>query len=337
MPTLSYLADYLQAETVGDLNFEVTALASLAKAKQTDISFVASDQMLAEAKVSKAGILVVNAEVAAALEHNNLLIHQNPYFCFAQLTHLFDTAPRFKPGVHHSAVIAESAKISASAFIGANVVIGDQVVIGDHSVIEANSVINDGCQLGTHCHLHNQVALYHDVILGDDVIIHSSAVIGSDGFGYAPTFNEQRKWHKIKQLGTVVIGNRVEIGAATTIDRGALDDTVINQDVIIDNHVHIGHNCRIGEGTAIAGCVGIAGSSIIGKFCSLAGGVGIAGHLEIADNTIVTGMTMVTKSIKKSGSYSAGTPMMTTKDWRKSAVRFSQLEKLNQRVKKLET
>jgi UDP-3-O-[3-hydroxymyristoyl] glucosamine N-acyltransferase len=185
--------------------------------------------------------------------------------------------------------------------------------------------------------LHSRVTLYHDVVIGDQVVIHSGTVIGADGFGFAPDFaGEGGGWCKIHQLGGVVIGNRVEIGANTCIDRGALDDTVIEDGVIIDNLVQIAHNVKIGRNTAIAACTGIAGSTEIGQHCTIAGAVGIVGHLKIADRVHITAKSLVTGSIREAGSYSSGTALAPTAAWRRNAVRFSQLDSIFQRVRALE-
>jgi UDP-3-O-[3-hydroxymyristoyl] glucosamine N-acyltransferase len=188
-------------------------------------------------------------------------------------------------------------------------------------------------RIGEGCLIHPQVVIYHDVHIGCDCTIHSQSVIGADGFGFAPAGDG---WEKIVQSGGVRIGDRVEIGACTSVDRGTLEHTVIEDGVIIDNQVQIAHNCRIGKNTAIAGCTGLAGSTIIGANCTLAGGVGVVGHVEICDNVHVTGMTMVTRSITRPGSYSSGTPMAATGEWKRSAVRFSQLDSLQRRLSKLE-
>jgi UDP-3-O-[3-hydroxymyristoyl] glucosamine N-acyltransferase len=211
--------------------------------------------------------------------------------------------------------------IEAGAVIGPDVVLGAGVYVGQDS------------QLGAATRIYPHVAIYHDVHIGEYCIVHSQAVLGADGFGFAPGSDG---WEKICQLGGVRIGDRVEIGACTTVDRGTLDHTVIADGAIIDNLVQIAHNCRIGRNTAIAGCAGLAGSTIIGDNCTLSGGVGVVGHLEICDNVHVTGMSMVTKSISEPGSYSSGTPLSATRDWKRNAVRFSQLESIQKRLVGLE-
>ena len=250
------------------------------------------------------------------------LVSDNPYLSYAKATRLFKKANRVAEGVHPSAVMAASAHIAKGVCIGANAVIGERVCIGAGTSIGPGCVIADDVSIGEQGLLHANVSLYNGVQIGNQVTLHSGSVIGADGFGFAPS---SAGWQKIEQLGTVVIGNQVEIGANTSVDRGALDNTVIGNNVIIDNLVQIAHNVVIGDGTAIAGCTAVAGSTQIGKNCTIAGGVGIVGHIHLTDGVHVTAMTLVTKSIDKPGSYSSGTPMMETKLWHKAAVRFSQL------------
>jgi len=212
-------------------------------------------------------------------------------------------------------------------------VIGEDAVIGEKTVINANVSIGARAKIGANGYLHPNVSIYHDVTIGSDCIVHSGAAIGSDGFGFAPSPDG---YVKIYQLGTVVIGNRVEIGANTSIDRGALGDTEIHDGVKIDNLVHIAHNCVVGANTALAGQVGMAGTTKIGKGCTFGGQVGIAGHLEIVDDVHVTGKSMVTKKISEPGIYSSGTGFSDNKSWRKNAVRFNQLDELYKRLQRLE-
>ena len=224
--------------------------------------------------------------------------------------------------VHPSASIGPNAVVEAGAVLGAAVVLGAGVYVGHNS------------RLGAGSRILPHAVIYHDVHLGEYCVIHAQAVLGADGFGFA---SGPDGWEKVCQLGGVRLGDRVEIGAGTTVDRGTLGHTIIEDGVIIDNQVQIGHNCRIGKNTAIAGCTGLAGSTTIGSNCTLAGGVGVVGHVEICDNVHVTGMTMVTKSITRPGSFSSGTPMTSTRDWKRNAVRFSQLESLQQRLAVLES
>lgn len=332
--TLGEIARYLGLELRGDDALVVDGIAPLASAQGKQISFLSNPRFSKELSQTRAAAVILKPEFAAECR-TAVLVSDNPYLSFARLTALFDDAPRAKPGIAASALVDPSVHLGNGVSIGPNVVIGANAVIGDNTIIGANSVVGDHCRIGSGCHLHANVTLYHRVRMGDEVTIHSGTVIGADGFGFAPRGKGQG-WEKIHQLGGVVIGNRVDIGANSCIDRGALDDTVIGNGVIIDNQVQIAHNCIIGDNTAIAGCVGIAGSTVIGKNCTLAGGVGVAGHLEIVDGVHVTSMSLVTGSITQSGSYSSGTAMMDTRQWRKSAVLFSHLEELQQRLRTLE-
>jgi UDP-3-O-[3-hydroxymyristoyl] glucosamine N-acyltransferase len=252
---------------------------------------------------------------------------------YAELSHLFDRKPRALGGIHPTAVIADDARVDASVSIGAYAVIesaaqiGAGVTVGSHSVVGARSVIGEGGWLAP------RVTLYHDVHIGKRVVIQSGAVIGGEGFGFA---NEKGVWQKIAQIGGVTIGDDVEIGANTTVDRGALSDTLIGNGVKLDNQIMIAHNVQIGDNTAMAGCAGISGSTKIGKNCMIAGGVGMVGHIEVCDNVFVTGMTMVTRSITEPGSYSSGTAMQPAAEWRKSAARIRQLDDMARRLQQLE-
>jgi len=315
----------------------VNGLATLSSASRTNISFFANAAYRDQLQSTNAAAVILKAN---AIEDCPVacLVSDNPYLAYAKISALFDVLPAGAPGIHPTAVVDASAKIAESACIGPHCVISADAVIADNVVIGAGSYIGDACQIGANTYLHARVTIYHGVSIGESVIIHSGAVIGSDGFGFAPDFSQGGTgWCKIHQLGGVVIGNRVEIGANTCIDRGALDDTVIGDGVIIDNLVQIAHNVKIGDNTAIAACTGIAGSAEIGKNCTIAGAVGIVGHIRIADRVHITAKSLVTGSINNSGSYSSGTALSPTPAWRKSAVRFSQLDSLFQRVRALES
>jgi UDP-3-O-[3-hydroxymyristoyl] glucosamine N-acyltransferase len=330
--TLGELARRLDLECRGDAAVELKGLAALPSAQSDQLSFLADKRYRDDLPGSAAGAVILTVEMAEQFA-GNCLISANPYLSYAQASQLFDDAIGWGEGIAESAFVDPSAVIGDNVSIGPNASIAAGVVIGAGSRIAAGCSIGAAAVIGENCLLHANVTVYHKVRIGDRVKVHSGTVIGSDGFGYAPS---REGWTKIAQLGTVVIGNDVEIGACTAIDRGAIEDTVIADGVIIDNQVHIAHNCRIGEGTAIAGCVGMAGSTVIGKNCTMAGMVGIAGHLEICDNVHLSGMTVVTKSITDPGSYSSGTGMMPSRDWRKSAVRFSQLDDIYKRLQALE-
>lgn len=334
--SLAEIAVALDLELSGDGDVRIFSIAPLDSADTKDISFLSNVKYAQQLETTAAAAVIVTSEYKDACRVPTL-IAANPYLAFAQLTALFDDLPEQKVQVHSSAVIAASVSLGESASIAANVVIGEDVVIGENVIIEANTVIGARSVLGNGCHIRANVTIYHNVRMGNNVRVHSGAVIGSDGFGNVPTGSVSGAfWQKIHQLGGVLIGNDVEIGANTCIDRGALDDTIIENGAIIDNLVHIAHGCIIGENTAIAACVAMAGSTYIGKRCTFGGGVGIAGHITIADDVHVTGMAMVTGSIKEAGQYSSGTGLLPARKWRKAAVRFSQLDSMHLRLKVLE-
>lgn len=330
--TLGELAEQLGLTLSGDPQRPVSGLGTLANAGPEEVTFLANPKFLSQLEKTRAAAVILRADMVEACPVGSL-VAEDPYLSYARATALFDRAPAVPEGVHPSATVAAEANIGEGASIGPNAVVETGADIGAGVSIGANVVVGQNCRIGAGSALMPGVVLYHDVHLGERCLIHSQTVIGSDGFGFAPG---KAGWQKIHQLGGVRIGNDVEIGASVTIDRGALEHTVLEDGVIIDNQVHIAHNCRIGKNTAIAGCTGMAGSSIIGANCTLAGMVGVAGHLEICDNVHVTGMSMVSKSITEPGSYSSGTPMMPSRDWRRSAVRFSQLERIYQRLASLE-
>lgn len=329
---LGELAEALGARLRGDASALVNGLAPIDLAQSEQLTFLSSKAFRASLATTGAGAVILREEDAQHFTGNALIV-ADPYLAFAKASAIFDTRPARTPGIHPTAVVASSAKVAASASIGAQCVIGEHVVIGENTELYPGVVISEYSSVGDNCLLHANVTLYAHVRLGSRVIIHSATVIGSDGFGFSPS---AEGWVKIHQLGGVVVGDRVEIGASTTIDRGALGDTVIHDGVIIDNQVHIAHNVEIGENTAIAGCVGIAGSTKIGKNCTFAGAVAVNGHIEIADNCHFNGGTVVTKGTKEAGAFASATPMLEVKHWRKSAVRFGQLDEMASRIKSLE-
>lgn len=335
--SLAELAQHIGAELVGEPDYQISTFASLQDAEARHISFVASPSYHKYLATTRAGALILHPDQAAGFTGNKLLI-ANPYLGYARMTELFNCGYTQTPGVHPAAVIGEGVSIGQGVSIAANAVIGARVILGDGVVIGPCSVVGEDSILGTNTRLMANVTIYHGISIGSECIIHSGAVIGSDGFGFA---QQGKEWVKIHQLGSVIIGNRVEIGACTAIDRGALGNTVIEDGVILDNLVHIAHNVRLGKNTAMAATSAIAGSTSVGENCTFSGGVGVVGHIEIANNVHFTGMTMVTSSISEPGSYSSGTPMSTTKEWRKNAVRFRNLDalalKLNRLEKKLES
>lgn len=332
MHSLAELADRFGLEFTGEADKVLTGIATLAEAGPGDLAFLANKKYLPQLSSTRAGAVILHPELVGECPVACLLA-EAPYVAFARISHLFDQSPRFSAGVHPSAVVSPQADIHPTAAVGPHSVVEAGASLAASVVVGAGVYIGHDSHLGVGTRVMPHAVIYHDVQVGERCVIHAQAVIGADGFGYAPGPDG---WEKICQLGGVRIGSDVEIGACTTVDRGTLGHTVIAAGVIIDNQVQIGHNCRIGKNTAIAGCAGLAGSTIIGANCTLAGGVGVVGHVEICDNVHVTGMTMVTKSITVSGSYSSGTPMTSTRTWKRNAVRFTQLDSIQQRLAMLE-
>ena len=332
MYSLEELADRLDLGFSGESQRRITGLASLAEADSGQLAFLASSKHLPQLAGTRAGAVILHPEFVEQCP-TGCLITETPYLAYARASQLFDRSPQPQSGVHSTAVVSVDAQVHDSASVGPHAIIEAGAVVSADVRIGAGVYLGHDSRLGTGTCIHPNAVISHNVTMGEGCVIHSQAVLGADGFGFAPG---PGGWEKICQLGGVRIGDRVEIGACTTVDRGALEHTVIEDGAIIDNLVQIAHNCRIGKNTAIAGCTGLAGSTIIGANCTLAGGVGVVGHVEICDNVHVTGMTMVTKSITRPGSYSSGTPMTNTGDWKRSAVRFTQLESIQRRLVTLE-
>ncbi len=329
---LGEIATALGAELKGDPDLEVTGLATLQAATPGQISFLANPSYAKYLASTQASAVIMSPAAVGDSEINALLL-DNPYLGYARLSHWFDPEPVAQPGIHPSAAVDPDARVADTASIGPNVVIEAGVVVGEQVVIGAGTVIGARAQIGAATVIRPRVTLAHDVVLGQRCHILSGAVIGSDGFGFA---NEKGVWHRIAQLGRVVLGDDVEVGANTTIDRGALDDTLIGDGVKLDNLIQIAHNVQIGDHSAMAAMVGIAGSTRIGRHCVFGGASGVAGHLEIADQVHLTGMTLVTGDIREAGVYSSGTSADTNRQWRKNAVRFRQLDDLARRIRDLE-
>lgn len=329
---LDEIAKALGAELQGDPDTLISGLATLQTAVAGQISFLTNPAYGKYLADTHASAVIVAPEVADSCPTNVLLL-ANPYLGYAQLSHWFNPEPVMPPGQHPTSVVDPTASISVSASIGANVVIEAGADVGERVVIGAGSVIGARACIGAGTVIRPRVTLAHDVIVGQRCHILSGAVIGSDGFGFA---NEKGVWHRIAQLGRVVLGDDVEVGANTTIDRGALEDTVIGNGVKLDNLIQIAHNVQIGDHSAMAAMVGIAGSTRIGRHCVFGGAAGVAGHLEIGDQVHLTGMTLVTGNIREPGVYSSGIGADTNRRWRKNAVRFRQLDALARRVIELE-
>ena len=326
------IASFLGLDFVGDGDCEINGVGSLGGAKPGQLSFLSNRRYANQLSQTQASVVIIEKRHLDSCE-TNALVSTSPYVSFARATELFKPPLRLDSIVHSSASINGSANIPKSVSIGPNVVIEENVCIGANTIIGANSFIGHGSIVGQNCHFHANVTVYSNMKFGDNVILHSGTVIGSDGFGFA---FDGEKSIKIQQLGGVQIGNEVEVGASSTIDRGAIEDTIIGDGVKIDNQVQIGHNCKIGDHTVICGCVGIAGSVTIGKNCIMGGGSGAVGHIAIADNVQVSAMSLVSESIKSPGTYSSGTWQMKTSEWKRSNVRFQQLDGMYKRIRNLE-
>ncbi|MEB1529637.1 UDP-3-O-(3-hydroxymyristoyl)glucosamine N-acyltransferase [Xanthomonas sp. WHRI 7945] len=326
--TAHEIAERFGLQVHGDGNVAVHGVATLAHAGPGQLSFLANPRYRAQLADSTAAVVVLRADDAEAAP-GTALIARDPYVAFAKIAALFDVAPARPPGIHPSASIDPSAQVSPSAHIGAFVSIGARSVIGDGCVIGPGCVIGEDCQVGAGGELIARVTLVTRVRLGQRVRIHPGAVLGADGFGLAM---DAGHWIKVPQLGGVVIGDDCEIGANACVDRGALEDTTLEEDVRLDNLVQVAHNVHIGAHSAIAGCTGIAGSAKIGRYCMLGGAVGVVGHLEICDKVVITGKSVVRNSIHEPGEYSSGTPLTDNRTWRKNAARFKQLDALARRI-----
>jgi UDP-3-O-[3-hydroxymyristoyl] glucosamine N-acyltransferase len=325
------LAARLGAAFDGDGERELDAVATLAAAGPRQLSFFANRHYRRQLAGSAAGAVVL-APADRALFPGAALLSDNPYLAFARAAALLHPAPALTPGVHPQATVDSTARLGADVRIEAGAVIEAGARLGDRVVIGAGSYVGEGVHIGDDTRLAPRVTLLAGTQIGARCVIHPGAVLGADGFGLA---NDRGVWVKVPQLGRVVVGDDVEIGANTTIDRGALDDTVIGHGVKLDNLVQVAHGVRIGDHTAVAACVGISGSTVIGRHCVVAGGVGFVGHLDICDGVTITGMSMVAQSITKPGVYS-GIPAEESRRWRRNIGRFHQLDELARRLLRLE-
>ena len=330
--SLSEIVARFGGELLDGDEVSVTGVASFERAATQQIAFVSQEKYLREISASQAGALILPP---AGREMTQLprIITNNPYLYFARVSALFNPPPQAEPGVHPGAVLHPDATVDASASVAPGAVVGKGASIGARSVIGANCVIGEHATIGEDCLLHANVTVCHQCVVGSRVILHSGCVIGSDGFGLA---NESGRWVKIPQVGRVLLGDDVEVGACTTIDRGALDDTVIEEGVKLDNLIQVAHNVRIGAHTAIAACTGIAGSATIGKHCMIGGAAMIFGHINIADGVRISTNTLITKSLNKPGTYTSAPPFLEHSEWQKNAVHMRNLDKLVGRIKELE-
>lgn len=329
----------LGGELLGDASAVFARLAPLADADADCVAFLAHPRYRAQLDASAAGCVIAPPSLREALAGRRAaLLHDDPYLAFARLTQWWAarTRPAAAPGVHPSAVVEPLARVHASASVGALAYVGAGAVIGPHAVVGAQAHVSAHAEVGEATRLMPRATLLEGCRIGARGIVHGGAVIGADGFGFAPDAAAGGAWVKIEQLGAVAIGDEVEIGANTCIDRGALADTVIGDGVKLDNLVQIGHNVRIGAHSAFAGCVGVAGSATIGRFCTAGGGAIILGHLELVDHVRVSAATVITRSILKPGTYSGMFPFDDNAAWEKNAATLRQLHALRDRLRALE-
>ena len=306
----------------GEPGLTVRSVATLSRANSGALSFLANSRYRRQLESTQASAVILSAEDEAHCPVA-ALIDPNPYLAYARIAALLHPEPVPEPGIHPSAVVAGGARVAASASIGPLAVIEEGAQIGERVLIGPGCIVQKGAAVGADSTLRSRVNLYPDVTLGQRCILHAGAVVGADGFGFAPN---NGTWEKVPQVGSVRIGDDVEIGANTTIDRGAIDDTVVENGVKLDNQIQVGHNVIIGAHTAIAACTGISGSTVIGQRCMIGGMVGFAGHLTIADDVVVTGCSLVSASIKKPGSYSSGMPTVETRLWRRMVAHLRRLD-----------
>jgi UDP-3-O-[3-hydroxymyristoyl] glucosamine N-acyltransferase len=326
----------LGGELVGDASLRVDRIAGLNEADESSISFLAQARYAGGLAASRAAcVIVAPAQREAALARGAAIVSTDPYLYLARLTQWWVARSRqaAQAGIHPSAVVEPGAQIDASVQVAALAYVGAGVQIGAGAVVGSHAHLGAGSRVGAHSRIHPRVTLAEGCVIGARCIVHPGAVIGADGFGFAP---DQGRWEKIEQLGIARIGDDVEIGANTCIDRGALDDTVIDQGVKLDNLIQVGHNVRIGAHSAMAGCVGIAGSAKIGRRCTAGGGAIILGHLELVDDVHISAATVITRSILKPGHYSGMFPFDDNASWEKNAATLRQLHALRDRLRALE-
>jgi UDP-3-O-[3-hydroxymyristoyl] glucosamine N-acyltransferase len=331
--TAAQLAQRFGLGLQGDGDVRVSGVATLAGARPGELAFLANPRYRAQLPTTRASVVVVRAGDADTDFQGTLLLTDDPYVAFARIGTLFDVRIAHAPGVHATAAIDDGATVDAAAHVGPFASIGPRSVVHAGAVIGPGCAIGEDCIVGEDCELGANVSLVRRVRLGKRVLIHPGAVLGADGFGLAM---DGGRWIKVPQLGGVVVGDDCEIGATTTIDRGALEDTVLEDDVRLDNQIQLGHHVPVGAHTAMAGGAAIAGSARIGRYCLIGGCAGVVGHIELCDRVVVTAMTLVTHSIREPGEYSSGTPLMDNRNWRRSAARFKQLDALARRVQAID-
>ena len=326
--TVRELAERFGLRLLGNGDARVHGVSTLARADAGQLTFLANPRYRAQLQETRAGVVVLRAADAEGFA-GTALVADDPYVAYARIAAVFEGGSDMPAGIHPSAVVDATASVDPGAHVGPFVAIGARSRIASGASIGPGCVIGDDCVVGEGCRLVARVTLVVRVRLGRRVLVHPGAVLGADGFGLAM---QGGRWLKVPQLGGVLVGDDCEIGANTTIDRGALDDTVLEEDVRLDNQIQVGHNVHIGAHTAMAGCSAVAGSARIGRYCLIGGAAGVLGHLEVCDRVVVTAMSLVTHSIREPGEYSSGTPLMENREWRKSAARFKQLDGMYRRL-----
>jgi len=330
--TVAGLAERFGLVASGDGARVIDGVGTLAGAGPSQLSFLSNSKYSGQLAATRAGVVVLREADLAACP-TAALVASDPYVAYAKLAALFERMPAAAAGIHPSAVVADSAQVDPGASVGPGCVVGERAVIAEGVVLGPHCIVGEDCTVGAHSRLVARVTLVTRVTLGQRVLVHPGAVIGSDGFGLA---FDRDHWIKLPQLGGVRIGDDCEIGANTTIDRGALDDTVLEEDVRLDNQIQIAHNVHVGAHTAMAGCAAVAGSAKIGRYCMIGGNAGVLGHLELADRVTITAKSLVTHSIREPGEYSSGVPLQDNRQWRKNAARFKHLDEYARRLSTLE-
>lgn len=330
--TIQALAERLGVPFRGEGDHTLVRVSSLAAADHQSLAFLSRSNFLAQLADTRAGAVIVASENADRAPCS-VLISDNPYATYARAAQLLHPPREMPAGIHPTALVDPDAELGRNVHVGPHAVVEAGARIADEVIVGVGVLVERDARIGTQTRLGAGVVVAHGCCMGGRCHVQPGAVIGSDGFGFA---QDDGQWIAIPQVGSVIIGDDVEIGANTTIDRGSLDDTVIGNDVILDNQIQIAHNVRIGDHTAMAGCVGVAGSARVGRRCTVGGAAVILGHLEIVDDVHITAMSLVTKSITLPGTYSSGTPLELNADWRRNAARFRQLDRLTRRVADLE-
>ncbi len=330
--SLAAIVEKIGGRVSGDSSTVVSQVGTLESAGPGEVAFFSNPRYRSQLAQTRAGAVIVSPD-AEALTTIPRIVAGNPYAYFARVSRLFNPEASIEPGIHPMAVVHPGAQVDPSAQVGAGTVIGAGAVIGAKVRIGSGCHIGEGAEIGSGCTLYPSVVIYEHCMVGARAILHSGVVIGADGFGIA---QEEGRWVKIPQVGRVILGEDVEVGANTTIDRGAIDDTVIEDGVKLDNQIQIGHNCRVGAHTAMAGCVAVAGSARIGRRCTVGAGAIILGHLEIADEVHVSASTVISRSIRKPGTYTGMYPFDDNESWARNTAWARHLAKLANRVRALE-